>query len=47
MLYEVITNFVNISCNDLDNSPNNIPLNTVNISFGDFYVTKELQVNIK
>jgi len=40
-------NFVNISCNDLDNSPNNIPLNTVNISFGDFYVTKELQVNIK
>lgn len=39
--------FVNIYSNDMDNSTNSIPLNTVNISFGDFYVSKELQINIK
>uniref|UniRef100_A9A860 Class III signal peptide n=1 Tax=Methanococcus maripaludis (strain C6 / ATCC BAA-1332) TaxID=444158 RepID=A9A860_METM6 len=39
--------FVNITSDNIDNSVNTIPSNTVNISFGDFYVSKELQVSIQ
>jgi len=39
--------FVNVSSDEIDNSSNSVPLNTVVISFGDFYVSKDLQVNIK
>ncbi|MBA2862426.1 hypothetical protein [Methanococcus maripaludis] len=39
--------FVNITCNGMDNSVNTIPSNIVNMSFGNFYVSKELIVTIK
>jgi len=39
--------YINITSNNMDVSPNALPLNTVNISFGEFYVTKEVRVNIK
>jgi hypothetical protein len=38
---------VNISSSNINNSVNSIPLNTVNISFGDFYVSKKLQISIQ
>ncbi|WP_048058517.1 hypothetical protein [Methanococcus maripaludis] len=39
--------FVNVTGNNVDNSVNTIPSNTVNISFGEFYVSKELQVPVQ
>ncbi|WP_459201785.1 hypothetical protein [Methanococcus sp. CF] len=39
--------FVNITSDNLNNSVNSIPSNVVNISFGEFYVTKELQISIQ
>ncbi|ABR55147.1 conserved hypothetical protein [Methanococcus vannielii SB] len=40
-------NFVNITGSNVDDVSNSIPLNNVNISFGHFYVSKKLRVNIK